>query len=151
MTPEFVQAIVTAVLAAGVGGGIGGIIGWYGNYHVQHLLHRRQRRIDSLRQALYDYLNLTSDYWHSAENDRGKRRLQEGRMIVAQRMILSEYSLLAKGRRSERKSYADTEIARLRLWDSATGGCFGQTEWEPCPDRARWASTSVTEIIQSLG
>ena len=146
MTPEFVQAIVAATIAAVVGG----VIGWCGNYYVQHQLHRRLSRIDNLRQALYDYLNLTSDYWHNAQGDRGQRQIQEGRMIVAQRMIESEYSLLAKGNKRAKKSYADTEVTRLHLWDSATGGCFGQADWKPCPDRARSAARAVTEIIHSL-
>lgn len=146
MTSEFVQAIVTATIAATVGG----IVGWFGNYYVQHRLHRRLSRIDNLRQNLYDYLNLTSDYWHNSQGDRGKRQIQEGRLIVAQRVIETEYSLLAKGNKSAKKSYADTEGARLSLWDSATGGCFGQADWNPCPDRARSAARAVTEIICSL-
>lgn len=71
-------------------------------------------------------------------------------MIVTQMMIQTEYSLLAKGDRRAQKSYAETESERLRLWDSATGGCFGQVDWTPCPDRMRAAAISVAKIVGSI-
>lgn len=120
-------------------------MGWYGSYHVQFRLHRRLRRIDNLRQAFVEYLNLASDYWHNAEHDLHKRRGQEGRMIVAQLMIVTEHDLLAKSDGRAKKSYAETKSDRLRLWDAATGGCFGQVDWKPCPERTRVAGSAVAK------
>ena len=150
MTSEFFQAIAASGVGGVIGAVVGGVIGWYGSYHVQFRLHRRLRRIDNLRQAFNEYLNLASDYWHNAEHDMHKRRGQEGRMIVAQLMIVTEYGLLAKGDRRAKKSYAETESDRLRLWDAATGGCFGQVHWKPCPERARVAGSAVAKIVGSL-
>lgn len=150
MTSEFIQAIAASGVGGIIGAVVGGAIGWYGSYHVQFRLHRRLRRIDSLRQAFSEYLNLASDYWHNAEHDLHKRRGQEGRMIVAQLMIVTEYGLLAKDDRRARKSYTETKADRLRLWDAATGGCFGQADWKPCPERALAAGRAVAKIVGSL-
>lgn len=143
---ELAQALLSTVVAAVVGG----IIGWFGNYHVQFRIHRRVSRVDNLRQALYEYLSLASDYWHGAGADPSDRRLQEGRMMVAQRIFLLEYSEAAKTDKRINQSYVSTENARFRLWDSATGGCFQQSEWSPCPQRVRDAAGAVGEIVESL-
>ena len=129
---------------------IGAAIGWFGSYHVQYVLHRQARRIDRLRQSFYDYLSLANEYWNGAEDDAAKRKLLEGRMTVQQRIIMLEYSQLAKADPKMNKSYVATEDARTRLWMAATGGCFQGSNWTPSPERVTTAASAAAAIVSSF-
>ena len=72
-------------------------------------------------------------------------------MIVAQRIISSEYRLLAKNYRRTRKSYEETEELQMDLWDAATGGCFQQEQWEPDLERVKSAARCSDQNFQCLG
>ena len=130
---------------------IGALVGWAGNYHVQHRLHRNLQRIDELRRALYDYLDLVANYWTSPNHTAEGRRTLEARMIVAQLVISSEYRVLSKLRRGMKKSIQATTYHRLRLWDAATGGCFQQENWDPDPDRVQRVAREVNMIVKTFG
>ena len=71
-------------------------------------------------------------------------------MLVAQRIIMLEYSLLAKSSKRIRSSYDKTEDDRIKLWDAATGGCFQQTQWSPDLDRVKSATEAVATIVRSF-
>ena len=86
MSPTVISTAVMGVLAAIVGA----LVGWVGNYHVQNRMHRNLRRIDELRCAFHDYVDLAVNYWTAADNDSNQRQVLEARMIVAQLMISSE-------------------------------------------------------------
>ena len=79
-----------------------------------------------------------------------KRRSLEAEILVAQDVIRTEYSLLAKRYRSIKKSYENTEEMRGILWDAATGGCFQQEQWESDTERPRRLAAAVTAIVKSL-
>ena len=130
---------------------IGALVAWMGNYYVQDRIHGYLHRNDKLRQAFYDYLDLVLMYWTDSGNDKTKRRILEAKMIVAQRIISSEYRLLAKNYRRTRKSYEETEELQMDLWDAATGGCFQQEQWEPDLERVKSAARVVTRISNALG
>ena len=146
MICPWLQATAGAVIAAV----IGGIVGWWGNYQVQNWLYQRMRRVDDLRQALYAYLRLASDYWHGTSMDLNERRMLEGRMLVAQDIIMIEYTLLAKDDTKMNTSYVGTQHERTRLWDATTGGCFQQVKWKTCPERVRNAASAVSKIVESF-
>ena len=110
-------AYIVAVWGAAI---FAAAVGWLANYQVQSWLYRRVQRIDRLRQALYDYLGLASDYWYGAL-DPEQRGVTESRLIVSQQVISLEYSLLAAKHRKVRASFKKSQNARLRLWDSVTG------------------------------
>ena len=129
---------------------MGAAIAWFGTFHVQHLMYRRVNRTDQLRRAFYDYLTLAADYWYGQSGDPDARRALEGRMIVAERVISSEFSLLAKKYPKINRVYVDTADLRRNLWDAASGGCFQQERWEPDPDRVRLAATAVVAIVKRL-
>lgn len=130
---------------------IGGLVAWAGNYYVQDRIHNYLHRTGKLRQSFYDYLDLVLIYWTDSENDKAKRRILEAKMIVAQRVISSEYRLLANNHRRIRKSYEETEELRMDLWDAATGGCFQQEDWESDLERVKSVARAVTRIANALG
>ena len=138
------------ILQAVLGGAAGGLVAWAGNYHVQDRVHRRFVRTDQLRKALYDYLELTANYWFAAPPDLAERRSLEGRMIIAQRVISCEFSLLAKKSKKIQRAYDETDSLRMDLWDAATGGCFEEAAWTPDPDRAKAAARAIVQIIKAL-
>lgn len=140
------QSALNLIVAATTGA----MIAWAGNYHVQDRIHRHLRRTEELRQAFHDYLELVTLYWTDAGNDKTKRRILEAKMIVTHRVIMSEYTLLGKRNKKVRKSLEETDELRMDLWDSATGGCFQQENWESDLDRVKSAATAVTRIASSL-
>ena len=71
-------------------------------------------------------------------------------MTVTQAIIREEYAHLAQSDKKMNRSYLDTENARFDLWDSATGGCFQQAHWSPCPERVTQAARAVGRIVQSF-
>ena len=140
-----------AALAAVTSAIVGAIIGWGGNYHIQHRIGRDLRRVEELRQAFHKYLDLCLTYWTDEEADESRRRVLEARLIVAERMISSEYSNLAKTRRAIKSSYDETQSCRMSLWDAATGGCFQQHEgWKPDLDRVKRVSLEVNNIVRTF-
>lgn len=146
MSPVVISAALMGVLAAIVGA----LVGWAGNYHVQFRLHRHLRRIDELRCAFYDYVDLAVNYWTAADNDRNRRQVLEAKMMVAQRIISSEYAILAKLRKSMKKSFEQTNNNRLNLWDAATGGRFQQQDWKQDPDRVMQIVREVNAIVRTF-
>ena len=137
-------------LAVTMGGAVGALIGWFGNYHVQHRIHQRFRRIDELRRSLYDFLGLVASYWAGGVHEIDARHLLEAQILAAQTTICSEYRLLAKNNKRIGRSYISTGSLRITLWDTATGGCFQQGDWEPAPERVRIAARMVVEIVKTL-
>lgn len=144
--PAFPYAYALTLAGAAI---LAAVVGWLGNFHVQSWLHRRVQRIDRLRGELYHHLSLASDYWYGAI-DPEKRGITECRLIVLQQIIVLEYSLLSRKHRKVQASFKDSQGARLRLWDSVTGGCFQSARWSPCPERARAAARATIEIVRSL-
>ena len=146
---DTIPPIVPAVI---LGGLIGGIVGWVGNYHVQSRIHRRFQGIDDLKHGFYNYLELTSNYWLLDRDTSIKKRcVLEARMIAAQRIILTDYSILRKHYKHMRTSHQATEEVRVDLWDAATGGCFQQEQdWQPDPTRVNRIADSVARIVKTF-
>ena len=144
---ETVPHIVTAAL---LGGSVGGLVGWIGNYHVQNRIHMYFGGIEDLKRGFYNYLALSSKYWANEHKDVAKRRSLEAQIIVSQRIILTDYSLLRVRYRRLRKSYQTTKDLRTDLWDAVTGGCFQQQDWNPDHERVMRATNAVSRIVKSF-
>ena len=141
---------ITVAFSGLAGAVIAALVGWIGNYLVVKRVHGLHIRLDRLRHSLYDFLDLTTRYWLSIGVDGSKRRSLEAEILVAQNVISTEYSLLAKRYKGIEKSYKNTEEMRVVLWDAATGGCFQQEQWKTDPERARAVSNAVTAVVKSL-
>ena len=130
---------------------VGGVIGWIGNYSVQSSIHLKHRSVDDLKRRLYEFMEMSSEYWINGDKGgRTKRHALEVRILANQQIIMTEYSLLKKKQRRMRKSYQETKSLRMILWDSATGGCFQQQTWKPDNIRPRIIANSVTGIVKSF-
>ena len=141
------QSLLLSALAGAMSGAL---VGWIGNYLVQVRVQGRLLRVDRLRRALYDFLDLTTRYWLSSDNDVIKRKSLEAQILVAREVIWNEYSQLSKRYRHIKKSYESTAEMRSVLLDAATGGCFQQKQWQSDIERPLRLAAAVSSIVKSL-
>ena len=139
----------TAIISAVIGGLAGGCLGWISSY-AENLRHRRFSETDDLKRKLYDYLELSLNYWLAEDRSDVDRRILEVRMIASQKIIWTDYQLLAKKYRHLRKSYEETGKTRRDLLDAATGGCFQQKEWKADEGRTLRIAKAVIRIVNSF-
>ena len=129
-----------------------------GNFLIQEWLHRRVRATEELKNHLYNYLELTLDYWINEDSDKSKHSNLEIQMMAKQRIISAEFSNLSKRYRRVRflqpgrwKTLGKTKEVRQKLWDTATGGCFQQRqEWKTDPERALSTARLVSRIVKYI-
>lgn len=144
MSAGSIVAIVTpiAIIAAAAG-----------NYYIQRWMHdnlRLRQGVDDLKRRLYEFVDLSAQYWTLDGPRTEKHRMLEAQMIARKRIVQEEFSGLGNKSKRLKKSYQGTTNNRLDLWNAATGGCFQQTKWKADPERVVRVAAEACRIIRSL-
>ena len=127
----------------------GALIATVGSYFVLVHLAARRHRLAELRQDLYDFLLLATEYW--TVPDHPNRALQEARILARQNILTTKFRDLARLSNRMARTLLKTSPHRLDLWRAVTGGKFhSRTAWTPNPQRPRLAAAAVARIIAVL-
>lgn len=132
---------------------VSALIAWFGNYWVHRKNHdylRLLKNVDDLKGRLYEFVDLSVNYWTLDGPREEKHQTLEARMIARKRIILEEFSGLGGRNRRLGKLYQQTTGNRLDLWNAATGGCFQRAQWQKDPERVTRVTAEACRIIQSL-
>ncbi len=143
------KLVPPAILAA--------IIALIGNFLIQEWLHRRIRAAEELKNYLYNYLELSLNYWINEDSSASKRNNLEVRM-AKQRIISTDFSYLSKRHTRVRflqyrrwETLRKTKNIRQELWDTATGECFQQKKiWKTDPEGAMLAARLVSRLVEYI-
>ena len=127
------------------------IIALVGNYYINHRLARRRLAVDELKTSLFEYLKLLAEYWIPNKNTKNSHREVIEAHILAMGSVISLRCLEIKELSKKLENwYVVSKHARLDLLESATGGCFQQSNWNPNPQRFQNATKIVTRILIDL-
>lgn len=122
-----------------------------GHYYINHRLARRRLAADELKRSLFEYLKLVAEYWISTKQREKSDRVSIEARILAMGSVIELRSLELKSQSKKLNDwYVNSKNYRMDLFDSATGGCFQQQDWNPEPKRFQNATKVVTRIVIDL-
>ncbi len=129
------------------------------NYLMTHRVERRLRTADALRQRLYRFLELTSDYWIAGAKSGATLEGLEAKIQAHQRLIVIESELMATHSR-RLKGWYERSADRRHLFDSVTGmnhetgvsfpASVSHVPWQPSRRRVTEAANKIASIVLSL-
>ena len=141
-----ISGVITPLLA----GVIAALIGWFGNYHIQHRMYRRLRRVEDLKDKLYGLLGIVSKYRIAGGATEQERRGLEAELVAAQHVLMSEFVSLPRMNKKFRHQRSRLANIQLDLLDTATGGEFHAADWKADPQRVRKMARIVTRLVNIL-
>ncbi|MYB14611.1 MAG: hypothetical protein F4X42_15330 [Rhodospirillaceae bacterium] len=121
-----------------------------GNYRLQNRIGRQIRAVEGLRDRLYDFLELGSQYWTSFAKNIEDRKMLEAKMMALSLIISSDFKQIEGSSKKLGRAISKTRKARLDLMDAATGGCFQQAKWRPEPYRVTRMAKEIGYIVIEL-
>lgn len=127
---------------------IGAALAFYWNYWLQRRVDRR-REAAELKQQLYEFLELVTDFWTSGPRDDTASLALHEKIKVRLYVVMMECRLMKRHSKKLRAWYESKEVeyARINLIDAATD--FRET-WGPDWQRVARSRIEITYIINTL-
>ena len=95
-------------------------------------------------------MGAVSRYWIAGGATEHERRSLEAELIAAQHVVISEFVVIGRVNKRMRRAQREMNALQFDLLDTATGGDFQQTDWQPDPQRVVRMARIVTRIVRML-